>query len=125
MSATENTIPEGCPRQRPLTDRPKERHLREPKTGLHREFGNVLETHNQSEIAITFHHHNNTAFRRQVIVSDGIDRKRRLFHFPKVGNTVSVRYPGKSKHDQQVGGGKLYSAFSSQYKTYRMMFNLK
>ena len=46
-------------------------------------------------------------------MTDGIDSKRRLFHFLTVGNTVAVRHPRKSKHDQQLGGGRLHSTCNS------------
>ena len=49
------------------------------------------------------------------MVTDGIDSKRGLFHFPTAGNTVAGPYPRKSKHDQQLGRGKLYNTCSSQY----------
>ena len=46
------------------------------------------------------------------MVTDEIYSKRGLIHSPTVGNTVAGQYPCKSKHDQQLGGGKLYNKCS-------------
>ena len=43
-----------------------------------------------SEIVITSHHYNNNVFWRQVVVTDGIDNIRGLFHFPAGGNPGTI-----------------------------------